>query len=236
MWCAVGLAVAAVLAVITLGIGLVMALGRPPGVAPNHAAGGGAPAATIKTVSPERAVRILPDGTAAINPTTPIVIRAVMGTLRSVTVVNAANGTVVRGESFQDRTTWTSTEPLGYSSTYRIDATATAGNGVPVWIAKADGATKTMQIFDNDQLVSTMPISLGSPGFPTHNGPHVISDRQPSIIMDPCTGSTTTSASATSSRSPTPADIHVPVWDTYGDWTLAWPHGKPAVLSTSALN
>ena len=95
-----GLAVAAVLAVITLGAGLVMALGRPAGVPPNHATG--VPAATLTTVSPERAVQIVPDGTAAINPTTPIVVRAMVGTLQSVTVVNAASGTVVRGEGSPD--------------------------------------------------------------------------------------------------------------------------------------
>ncbi|MGH3764828.1 MAG: L,D-transpeptidase [Pseudonocardiaceae bacterium] len=55
------------------------------------------------------------------------------------------------------------------------------------WVARADGDTKTMQIFDNGQLVKTMPISLGAPGFPTQSGPHVISDKQPSIIMDSCT-------------------------------------------------
>ena len=55
------------------------------------------------------------------------------------------------------------------------------------WVAKADGATKTMQIFQNGKLVDTMPISLGSPGFPSHIGPHVISDKQPSVIMDSCT-------------------------------------------------
>jgi len=55
------------------------------------------------------------------------------------------------------------------------------------WVAKADGATKTMQIFQNGKLVNTMPISLGSPGFPSHIGPHVISDKQPSVIMDSCT-------------------------------------------------
>jgi lipoprotein-anchoring transpeptidase ErfK/SrfK len=55
------------------------------------------------------------------------------------------------------------------------------------WIAKADGATHQMQIFDNGALVKTMPISLGSPGFPSHIGPHVISDKQPSITMDSCT-------------------------------------------------
>lgn len=387
-----GLAVAAVLAVITLGAGLVMALGRPAGVTPNHATD--VPAATITTVSPERAVQIVPDGTAAINPTTPIVVRAMVGTLQSVTVVNAASGTVVRGEGSSDRTTWTSTEPLGYGSTYRIAATAVAGHGAPVqrtetvttlssaaqaypslipapdsdvgvgqpivvrfdaavtdraaaekalavtanppqpgswfwmsntevhyrpqsywqpgstvtlnarlygvdlgdglygqadrtetfrvhdaWIAKADGATKTMQIFDNGQLVKTMPISLGSPGYPTHNGPHVISDRQPSIIMDSCTygvckgqrgyyrervdlderissdgefvhsapwsvGQQGDSNVSHGCVNLSPANAQwfydhfglgdvveitnsgghpLPVWDTYGDWTLAWP-------------
>ncbi|NMH96023.1 L,D-transpeptidase [Pseudonocardia acidicola] len=55
------------------------------------------------------------------------------------------------------------------------------------WIAKADGKTDQMQIFDNGALVKTMPISLGSPGFPSHTGPHVITDKQPSVIMDSCT-------------------------------------------------
>ena len=55
------------------------------------------------------------------------------------------------------------------------------------WVAKADGATKQMQIFQNGKLVNTMPISLGSPGYPSHIGPHVISDKQPSVIMDSCT-------------------------------------------------
>ncbi|GAA4712550.1 Ig-like domain-containing protein [Pseudonocardia yuanmonensis] len=55
------------------------------------------------------------------------------------------------------------------------------------WVAKADGASEQMQIFDDGQLVKTMNISLGAPGFPSHTGPHVISDKQPSIVMDSCT-------------------------------------------------
>ncbi len=55
------------------------------------------------------------------------------------------------------------------------------------WVAKADGATEQMQIFDNGALVKTMPISLGAPGHPSHIGPHVISDKQPTITMDSCT-------------------------------------------------
>jgi hypothetical protein len=55
------------------------------------------------------------------------------------------------------------------------------------WIAKADGATDKMQILHNGALVTTMAMSLGSPGSPSHSGPHVISDKQPSITMDSCT-------------------------------------------------
>ncbi|TCK26805.1 L,D-transpeptidase [Pseudonocardia endophytica] len=55
------------------------------------------------------------------------------------------------------------------------------------WVAKADGGAEQMQIFDNGKLVKTMKISLGSPGFPSHTGPHVISDKQPTITMDSCT-------------------------------------------------
>jgi lipoprotein-anchoring transpeptidase ErfK/SrfK len=55
------------------------------------------------------------------------------------------------------------------------------------WVAKADGSSEQMQIFHNGALVKTMPISLGEPKNPSHNGPHVISDKQPSIIMDSCT-------------------------------------------------
>ena len=55
------------------------------------------------------------------------------------------------------------------------------------WIAKADGATDQLQILHDGALVHTMPMSLGAPGFPSHSGPHVISDKQPSIIMDSCT-------------------------------------------------
>lgn len=55
------------------------------------------------------------------------------------------------------------------------------------WVAKADGNTEQLTIFDNGQQVNQMPMSLGSPGFPSHEGPHVISDKQPSIVMDSCT-------------------------------------------------
>jgi lipoprotein-anchoring transpeptidase ErfK/SrfK len=54
------------------------------------------------------------------------------------------------------------------------------------WIAKADGNTKTLKIYDNGRLVKTMPTSLGKGSTPTHVGPHVISDRQKQVTMDSC--------------------------------------------------
>lgn len=55
------------------------------------------------------------------------------------------------------------------------------------WVAKADGATEVLTVFHNGVQATSMPMSLGSPGHPSHEGPHVISDKQPSIIMDSCT-------------------------------------------------
>jgi len=64
------------------------------------------------------------------------------------------------------------------SATYKIH---------DAWLGKADGKTDQMVIFHNGQNVKTMPISLGSSVYPTHTGPHVISDREPSVTMDSCT-------------------------------------------------
>jgi lipoprotein-anchoring transpeptidase ErfK/SrfK len=248
-------------------------------------------------------VQVTPGPEKAINPTTPIVVQVTGGLLQSVVMTNTASGRQVSGALSPDDTTWRSTEPLGYGSTYRITATAVswyavpaqqssivhtlapaaqaytslipdpgegdAGVGQPVvvrfshavgdraaaeralqiqsspaqpgswywmsntevhyrpaaywqpgttvtlnaglygvdlgngvygqsdrtltfhvhdsWIAQADGATKQLQIFHDGGLVKTMPMSLGDPDHPTHNGPHVISDKQPSVIMDSCT-------------------------------------------------
>ncbi len=55
------------------------------------------------------------------------------------------------------------------------------------WIAKADGSTETLTVYHDGAEVNSMPMSLGSPGHPSHEGPHVISAKQPSIVMDSCT-------------------------------------------------
>ncbi|OLR92661.1 L,D-transpeptidase [Actinokineospora bangkokensis] len=55
------------------------------------------------------------------------------------------------------------------------------------WVAKADGNTEQMQVFQNGSLVKTMPISMGKDATPTHLGAHVISDKKQKYTMDSCT-------------------------------------------------
>jgi lipoprotein-anchoring transpeptidase ErfK/SrfK len=54
------------------------------------------------------------------------------------------------------------------------------------WIAKADGHTHQMGIYDNGRLVKTMNISMGRPTLPTHSGIHVIQSKAQSVQMNSC--------------------------------------------------
>jgi lipoprotein-anchoring transpeptidase ErfK/SrfK len=264
-----------------------------------HSHGGSAPS----LLQPPQ-VTIAPTGGAPITPRTPIVVTAAHGVLRAVTVTNPGDGKQVAGQFDADKTSWTSTDPLGYGQTYHVvadavsldagkveqaedvstvapnnqtypsltpapDAAPNYGVGQVIgvsfdedvpdkaaaakalkvvtdppqpgawywlddrtahyrpqnywqpgttitlsanvygvdlggglygqtdrtatyhihdsWIAKADGKAEQMQIFHNGQLVDTMPISLGSTQYPSHVGPHVISEKAPSVVMDSCT-------------------------------------------------
>jgi lipoprotein-anchoring transpeptidase ErfK/SrfK len=242
-------------------------------------------------------------GTTDVLPTAPITVKASGGTLDTVTVTNSAKGTKVKGSLSDDKTTWTSSEPLAYAASYDVVADTLAadgkkseqkstvktiapkvqafpsfipapsitdvGVGQPIvvkfdkditdkaaaekaltvtstpqqtggwywlskrevhyrpetywqpgttikvhagvygvdlgggvfgqtdrdlnlkvhdaWVAKADGNTSQMQIFQNGNLVKTMPISMGKDATPTHLGAHVISDKQRDYTMDSCT-------------------------------------------------
>ncbi|GLY66139.1 hypothetical protein Atai01_27580 [Amycolatopsis taiwanensis] len=57
-----------------------------------------------------------------VNPAAPIVVKADKGTLTDVTVTNTAKNKPVAGSFSADKTTWTTSEPLGYGSTYSITA------------------------------------------------------------------------------------------------------------------
>lgn len=146
------------------------------------------------------------------------------------------------------------------------------------WIAAADGNTDQLTIYQNGRPVNTMPISMGKGATPTHQGTHVISDKDQSVQMDSCSfgvcggpqaynvteywaerisndgefvhqnpdsvtaqGNTNVShgcinlnqanaqwffqhfglgdvVEVTNSDGPP-----LPIWDTYGDWSLSWP-------------
>ncbi|WP_236788851.1 Ig-like domain-containing protein [Amycolatopsis sp. GM8] len=67
-----------------------------------------------------------------ISPTTPIVVKAAGGTLSDVTVTNAAKGTKVKGSLSDDKTTWTSSDVLGYGAKYSVVAHAADPSGKSV--------------------------------------------------------------------------------------------------------
>ncbi|GLZ42639.1 Ig-like domain-containing protein [Actinokineospora sp. NBRC 105648] len=264
----------------------------PPGSAagqPGSDGGSGAAAAQL-VISPGADQKVVP--------TTPITVTVSNGTLDSVTVTNKAKSSTVKGAMSADKHTWTSSEPLGYGSTYQVVATAgtakaqqavstvapraqaypsfipppsvtDVGVGQPIvvkfdqdvtdkaaaekalkltatpaqsggwywlskrevhyrpqeywqpgttialhaavygvdlgggvygqtdrdlnlkvhdsWVAKADGNTAQMGIFQNGALVKTMPISMGKDATPTHLGAHVVSDKKREYTMDSCT-------------------------------------------------
>ncbi|MGH3627843.1 MAG: Ig-like domain-containing protein, partial [Sciscionella sp.] len=91
-------------------------------------AGGSGTSAAPTSTPPEVTVAITP-AAQDINPTTPIVVKARRGTLTTVAVSNASSGAEVKGSMSADNTTWTSSEPLGYGSTYKVDAKAKDANG-----------------------------------------------------------------------------------------------------------
>lgn len=71
------------------------------------------------------------DGT-GVSPATPVVVKAEHGKLTDVSVTNAGKGNTVAGKLAADGLSWTTTEPLGYNSTYKIVAHAQGTNGKPI--------------------------------------------------------------------------------------------------------
>lgn len=288
-----------------VGVGAVMVVGLAAcssASADGHIGPVGAKPPLPAKKKPAATVSIKPAASASISPTTPIVVSAAHGTLSTVTVLSP-HGKHVSGSLSADKATWTTSEPLGYDSTYQVSADAIGENGKTVhqggqvhtlaptaqaypslipppsvkdvgvgqpivirfdhsitdraaaekalhvtsvppqpggwywmsnkevhyrpqqywqagstvtlnvgiygvdlgdgvygqtdrtttfhvhdsWVAKANGAAHTMQILHNGALVKTMPISLGSPKYPSHTGTHVISAKSQKYIMDSST-------------------------------------------------
>ncbi|NIH79241.1 L,D-transpeptidase [Amycolatopsis viridis] len=94
-------------------------------------------------------VSIEPANGKNISPATPIVVKASNGTLTEVTVQNTAKHTTVKGQLSADKSTWTSSEPLGYASTYTVDVHA------------ADSAGKTVD--QQGQIATVAPAKQANP-------------------------------------------------------------------------
>jgi lipoprotein-anchoring transpeptidase ErfK/SrfK len=93
----------------------------------------GSPATTSVTAPARQAkLRITPDAGAAITPTTPILVTVADGRLNLVTVTNAVRHTTVSGAVSPNGLSWTSSEPLGYGSTYTVVAVAVSADGKTV--------------------------------------------------------------------------------------------------------
>jgi lipoprotein-anchoring transpeptidase ErfK/SrfK len=80
--------------------------------------------------SPMR-LTITPGSDSPVSPATPITVKADHGTITDVAVTNTSKPKKVAGTLSPDKTTWTSTEALGFGSTYAIDAKGTDSNGKP---------------------------------------------------------------------------------------------------------
>ncbi len=72
---------------------------------------------------------------------------------------------------------------LGNGVYGEADRSATIAIGDSV-ILRADGATHRMSVEVNGEVVRTIPVSLGSPKHPSHNGVHVVMRKHPTYVMD----------------------------------------------------
>jgi lipoprotein-anchoring transpeptidase ErfK/SrfK len=97
----------------------------------------------------------------AVNPKTPVTIKVAHGTLTSVVVTNP-QGKHVTGGLSADRTTWKSSEDLGYSKTYKVAAAAVNGTGVKV--------TKQSSFTTLTPSNMTMPYLQRTGGYALTNG------------------------------------------------------------------
>jgi lipoprotein-anchoring transpeptidase ErfK/SrfK len=110
------------------------------------------PPSTTAAAAPVK-ISATPLGKHVISPTTPIKVTAAHGTLRKVKLINP-DGKAVTGAYSADKTSWQTTEVLGYSKTYKLSAKATNSDGESVDSLKHKYTTltpnnMTMPYFDN---------------------------------------------------------------------------------------
>jgi lipoprotein-anchoring transpeptidase ErfK/SrfK len=132
--------------------------------------GGAVTPSAAPTTSPPTALARLAitprDGTDGQSVTTPVTVRAVGGTVSTVSLRNA-DGELVAGTFSPDRTSWTSTEPLGYDKHYTLAAVA----------ANADGRTTRSSSAFSTVTPRTFTLPYLFPGGP--GGPSTVGIGQP---------------------------------------------------------
>ena len=83
---------------------------------------------TTPPAAPARLVITPRNGTDGQSVTAPVTVRAIGGTVSTVSLRNA-EGKLVTGTFSSDRTTWTSTQPLGFDKHYSVAAVAANADG-----------------------------------------------------------------------------------------------------------
>ncbi|WP_020419573.1 Ig-like domain-containing protein [Amycolatopsis sp. ATCC 39116] len=96
----------------------------------------------------------------------PVTVKVAKGTLTEVKLTNA-DGKAVEGKLSDDKTTWTSSETLGYDKTYTYNATATGTDGKPVTLTGSFSTLKpastvrvTLNPTDDATVGVAMPVSV----------------------------------------------------------------------------
>ncbi|MGH3430363.1 MAG: L,D-transpeptidase [Terriglobales bacterium] len=104
---------------------------------------------------PDLVIAITPDATADTNPRTPIQVKVTGGTLSAATVTSPS-GHGIDGAFANDKTSWSTTDVLGYGKTYQVSATAVGGNG--------EKLTKTATLHTVTPKAQIYPSVIPNPG------------------------------------------------------------------------
>jgi lipoprotein-anchoring transpeptidase ErfK/SrfK len=121
---------------------------------------------TTPPAAPARLVITPRNGTDGQSVTAPVTVRAIGGTVSTVSLRNA-EGKLVTGTFSSDRTTWTSTQPLGFDKHYSVAAVA----------ANADGKTTKSASAFSTVTPRTFTLPYLFPGGP--DGPSTVGVGQP---------------------------------------------------------
>jgi lipoprotein-anchoring transpeptidase ErfK/SrfK len=123
---------AAVLAAALLAACSASTKGHPDARNTSPVAGNSSSATPTTSAPAPAAVLHVPSSVTNVSPSTPLSVSVDNGTLSTVSLVNPAEGKTVAGSYNADRTTWTSTEELGYGKTYALSAKAVNADGQSV--------------------------------------------------------------------------------------------------------